>query len=68
MKGNYIMKILVIIGISSVISKYGFTNSMLGLTILVTLGTLLGDNNDPSPIGLCLLILTILYSFKLYTK
>ena len=51
MKGNYIMKLLVIIGISSVISKYGFTKSMLGLTILVTLGTLLGENNDPSPIG-----------------
>ena len=56
-KGNYIFKFLVIIGIGYVISKYGFTRFLIGLTVVVTLGTLLGDTNDLSPIGVCLSIL-----------
>ena len=67
-KGNYIFKLLVLIGIGYVISKYGFTRFLVGISVLVTLGTLLGNNHDLSPIGVCLFFLTILYSFKLYRK
>ena len=65
---NYVFKFLVLIGLGYVISKYGFTRFLIGITVLVTLGTLLGNNHDPSPIGVCLFFLAILYSFKLYRK
>jgi len=54
---NYVFKILVLIGIGYVISRFGLKKCLIGLTVLVTLGTLLGDNHDPSPVGLCLFLL-----------
>ena len=46
MDKNYGTKLIVICGIIYTIGKYGLTKFLIGLTIVVTFGSLIGDNND----------------------
>ena len=68
MDKNYGTKFIVICGIIYTIGKYGLTKFLIGLTIVVTFGSLIGDNNDLSPISVPLFFLIMYLCFKKYRK
>jgi hypothetical protein len=67
MDKNYGTKFIVICGIVYTIGKYGLTKFLIGLTIVVTFGSLIGDV-DLSPISVPLFFLIMYLCFKKYRK
>ena len=68
MNKNYNFKFLMLGGLVYVLYKHGLTSVLIGLTVLVTLGTLYSNNPDPSNIGMSLLLLLTYLGIKKYGK